>query len=353
MKKICLLLLALSFNLASAGLLESPSGKKYMTTEIVGQGSFGKVTLAREVGPNTAKWAVKSSHAGDDYRTAAHIESNFLRVFNSMSLPVVHLEDSFEQSGQVHLVLERLESDLTKYQKTDGRSNDRSRIFPLQEVRQVVRNVLLVLQGMHFKDIIHTDIKPENIMVQSTAPFRVKVIDFGNAIHKDNSESGEYIQTRWYRAPEILLRRNYTPAIDIWSLGCVLYELATGQVLFRGANSIEQLTLIQKMLLPNDLYLVHLLKEFQIMIDKHPEAPPEEYIDPFLSSKLYSKFMGPMETTAFETDVLTSAELTDDAVPFADLLIQMLQIDPDQRITAEDALRHPFLRMPVPPASID
>lgn len=89
-------------------------------------------------------------------------------------------------------------------------------------------------------DIIHCDLKPENILLRHPKRSGVKLIDFGSSC-KSNKRMYSYIQSRFYRAPEIMLGIGYTAAIDIWSLGCILVEMHTGEPLFSGSNQIDQM----------------------------------------------------------------------------------------------------------------
>ena len=84
-------------------------------------------------------------------------------------------------------------------------------------------------------NIIHSDLKPENIMLQSDGKTGIKLIDFGNACYTNN-KFFKYIQSRYYRAPEVILELPYTTQVDQWSLGCILYELHFGEPLFKGNN---------------------------------------------------------------------------------------------------------------------
>ena len=101
---------------------------------------------------------------------------------------------------------------------------------------------------MHSINILHRDIKPENVLISKTN--QVKLCDFGFArTIPSNRLMTDYVATRWYRPPELLLGKDdYDKSIDIWSVGCVLAEMIDGQPLFSGENDLDQLYLIQKCL---------------------------------------------------------------------------------------------------------
>ena len=94
-------------------------------------------------------------------------------------------------------------------------------------------------------DIIHCDLKPENILLKHPKRSNVKVIDFGSSC-KSNKRMYTYIQSRFYRSPEVILGLPYTVAIDMWSLGCILVEMYTGEPLFSGTDQIDQMRKIVK-----------------------------------------------------------------------------------------------------------
>merc|ERR1712194_815535 len=104
--------------------------------------------------------------------------------------------------------------------------------FTLGRLQKVARQLLIALDYIHALCLIHSDVKPENILVQSYSRCLVKLIDFGSSCFIDDHLSS-YVQSRSYRAPEVILGCPYDQKIDIWSLGCLLAELWTGYVLFQ------------------------------------------------------------------------------------------------------------------------
>lgn len=185
-----------------------------------------------------------------------------------------------------------------------------------------VYQILCGLKYIHSADVLHRDLKPGNLLVN--ADCELKICDFGLARgFSENPEQNagfmtEYVATRWYRAPEIMLSfTNYTKAIDIWSVGCILAELLGGKPLFRGKDYVDQLNQI--------LLIIGTPKESTLT--KIGSIRAQNYVRslPLMKRVPYS-------------------ELFPQANPLAlDLLEKMLTLDPYQRITVEEALNHPYL----------
>lgn len=130
-----------------------------------------------------------------------------------------------------HLVLATELLHLNLYQCARRATSASDRYFTLDRVREIAVQVLRSLAFLHALDLIHCDLKPENIMVAEFERPAVKIIDLGSSCFR-HDRLATYVQSRSYRAPEVLLKAPYGPKIDIWSLGAILAELVTGSVLF-------------------------------------------------------------------------------------------------------------------------
>lgn len=185
-----------------------------------------------------------------------------------------------------------------------------------------IYQVLCGLKYIHSADVLHRDLKPGNLLVN--ADCELKICDFGLArgFSEDTEQNAgfmtEYVATRWYRAPEImLLFTNYTKAIDIWSVGCILAELLGGKPLFRGKDYVDQLNQI--------LLILGTPKEATLTKIGLVRAQNYVRLLPFMKKVPYT-------------------ELFPQANPLAlDLLEKMLTLDPHERITVDEALTHPYL----------
>ena len=112
-------------------------------------------------------------------------------------------------------------------------------------IRRFAIQILQSLKFLRDEDVIHCDLKPENILLKSPDKSGIKIIDFGSSCFS-NQRIYSYIQSRFYRAPEIVIGIPYTTAIDMWSFGCILIELYTGIPIFPGESETEQLALIMQ-----------------------------------------------------------------------------------------------------------
>lgn len=143
----------------------------------------------------------------------------------------VKLIDYFYHKEHLFIVTELLRDNLYEYSKYN-REHEEELYFTIGRLQKIAYQVLIALQYLHSLHLVHCDLKPENILIKSYSRCEVKVIDFGSTcfIH---DHLGSYVQSRSYRAPEVIIGAKYDYKIDIWSLGCILAELYTGYVLFQ------------------------------------------------------------------------------------------------------------------------
>lgn len=203
--------------------------------------------------------------------------------------------------------------------------------FAIPDIRSVVRDVLKSLVLLSNKKIVHADLKPENILLAGETGSDVMVIDFGSSC-KEHGQIHTYVQSRYYRAPEIMLGLGYGTAIDMWSLGCVMAELLTGRPLF-GAKNEKDLLLYQMELLgpiPDSLlHRANRTKDFFRMDSSGISYVPLKIVDR----------KGRVREVGSRT--LRSVFKTVDA-ECLDFLSKVLVFDPKKRISPQEALEHPF-----------
>ncbi|KAG8365255.1 hypothetical protein BUALT_Bualt18G0085200 [Buddleja alternifolia] len=209
---------------------------------------------------------------------------------------------------QVYIVMEYLETDLKRYIKLK-----KEKSLGVSEVKSLMKQLLEGVKFLHENGVMHRDLKPSNLLMNGD---QLKICDFGLS-REFGSKSGSYtpgVGTRWYRTPELLIHRankHYSSAIDMLSVGCIMAELVLKEVLFKGGSEIDQLSKIHRIL-----------------------GSPNHDVASSSSSQLNllrRMILG-------DTSCRRAPELLTE-LGF-DLLSKLLAYDPNERITAEDALRH-------------
>jgi len=184
------------------------------------------------------------------------------------------------------------------------------------------------------ESIIHCDLKPENILLKSPDKSGIKVIDFGSSCFQDERVY-TYIQSRFYRAPEIILGIPYTTAIDMWSFGCILIELYTGFPIFPGESEQEQLLMVMEVLdLPPDHVLEQSTRK-RLFFD-------EETNDPIFPENAKGNIRIP-GARSLESILNTKSK------SFLDFIERCLDWDPKQRLDPFEALQHDWIIEGLPP----
>lgn len=210
--------------------------ERYKVISYLGKGSYGQVFKCMELA--TKKFfAIKISKGDLLFSRPSIKEASFLYKFNSINdSSIVRIKNDFDFKGHHCLVLELLSYNLFDFIKMNGFTGISHKNF-----KKIIRQCLRSLSILHSQQIIHSDIKPENILLVNEN-FDVKIIDLGASLYSNDKIRGDfYIQSRYYRAPEVLKKQHFSTMIDIWSLGCVLYELFMGKPLFPGENNTDQL----------------------------------------------------------------------------------------------------------------
>lgn len=213
----------------------------------VGKGTFGKVYVGLN-NDNNERVAVKEVKNEQRFKDAAIKEIKILKQLKENKLEetyVIDFKDNFVFLGIQYLVFEYMDKNLYYYYKKNTIS--------YKNVISIFYEVTKGLEYIHSQNIIHCDLKPENIMINKETK-KIKIIDFGSAIYYGTEKKHFYIQSRYYRAPEIVYCiSQYTCAIDIWSLGCIIYELLFRKPLFPATDKKDLLFLFTTLLgIPND-----------------------------------------------------------------------------------------------------
>lgn len=251
----------------------------------------------------------------------------------------------------------------------------------LNLIRKFAKQVLRALSFLARSDVdvIHCDLKPENILLRHPKKSGVKVIDFGSSC-RSNKRMYSYIQSRFYRSPEVILGLPYSVKIDMWSLGCILAEMHTGEPLFSGSDQFDQMQKIVKLLgmVPNDILKQSSSQCRKQFFYKDTETDTWQLRQTKLASKdsdakgvateqpeeAKARIVPSLDPAASLSEVITAGANQKKKFPqsevyntqrnyrlFVDLIYQMLSYKPSQRIKPEEALQHPFITsMESPPS---
>ncbi|XP_009624520.1 mitogen-activated protein kinase 7-like isoform X1 [Nicotiana tabacum] len=289
---------------------------KYIPIKPIGRGAYGVVcsSVNRETNERVAIKKINNvfSNRIDALRTLRELKLlRHIRHENVIALKDVMMPIHRSSFKDIYLVYELMDTDLNHIIKSSQPlSNDHCKYFLFQLLRG--------LKYLHSANILHRDLKPGNLLVNANC--ELKICDFGLArTSRDNGQfMTEYVVTRWYRAPELLLCcDNYGTSIDVWSVGCIFAEILGRKPLFPGTECLNQLTLILNIL------------------GSQPEADLH-----FIDNQRAKRFI---RSLPFSRGTHFSS-LFPQADPLAiDLLQRMLVFDPSKRITVTEALYHPYL----------
>ncbi|KAJ3339013.1 Dual specificity tyrosine-phosphorylation-regulated kinase 1A [Gonapodya sp. JEL0774] len=233
--------------------------ERYRIVKRLGEGSFGRVFEALDTTTGD-RVAVKVMKTDPQFVSAGKVEVSMLEYIMRKdpgdSHNLVRYHASFSHGPHLCIVYELLHDNLYDYHKRLGLKG-----LPVGTVRGWAKETVVALKFLGSKDVgvIHCDVKPENILLRRSDHTKIKLADFGSSVLSNNivssaivtlAETSSYIQSRFYRAPEVMLGYYYTSAVDMWSLGCVLVELVTGQPLFASQSELDQLHQFQAVLAP-------------------------------------------------------------------------------------------------------
>ncbi|KAL0483686.1 extracellular signal-regulated kinase [Acrasis kona] len=292
--------------------------RKYEIHAKLGKGAYGVVWKATDK-KTRQTLALKKifdafQNATDAQRTYREImllqnlhHDNIVRLFNVIKA---------DNDNDIYLVFE--------YMDTDLHAVIRASILEEIHKQYIIYQLLKTIKYLHSADLLHRDIKPSNLLLNSEC--HMKLADFGLArsISTGGKDEGpvltDYVATRWYRAPEILLgSTKYTKGVDMWSVGCILGELLCGKPMFPGTSTMNQL---------------------QRIITVTGEPKPEDV------DAIQSAFAASMLESIPETQQKSLNDLFPQAKPEAlDLMKKLLQFNPSKRIDADEALKHPFVSL--------
>ncbi|KAM9220700.1 homeodomain-interacting protein kinase 3 isoform 4-T5 [Dugong dugon] len=331
----------------------------YEVLDFLGRGTFGQVVKCWKRGTNEIV-AIKILKNHPSYARQGQIEVSILARLsteNADEYNFVRAYECFQHRNHTCLVFEMLEQNLYDFLKQNKFSP-----LPLKVIRPILQQVATALKKLKSLGLIHADLKPENIMLVDPVrqPYRVKVIDFGSASHVSKTVCSTYLQSRYYRAPEIILGLPFCEAIDMWSLGCVIAELFLGWPLYPGALEYDQIRYIsQTQGLPGEQLLNVGTKSTRFFCRETDishsgwrlKTLEEHESETGMKSKEARKYIFNSLDDIVHVNTVMDLEGSDllaekaDRREFVSLLKKMLLIDADLRITPAETLNHPFVNM--------
>ncbi|UPX16612.1 Dual-specificity kinase [Ascochyta rabiei] len=351
---------------------EADLTERYQILKLLGQGTFGKVVEAWDKRKGT-KCAIKVIRSVPKYRDASRIE---LRVLSTLASNdkhnvnrCIHLRDCFDFRNHICIV-----TDLYGQSVFDFLKSNSFVPFPSSHIQKFAKQLFTSVAFLHDLNLIHTDLKPENILlvqnayqtftynrtvpsssttVNRTARHRkvlldpeIRLIDFGSATFNDEYHSS-VVSTRHYRAPEIILNLGWSFPCDIWSIGCILVEFFTGDALFQTHDNLEHLAMMEAVCGGKiDRDIVRAVYKQDRTNSRSSANSAARYFKNYKldypnndinkASKKYVKAMKKLhETIPGHTDFNKQ---------FLDLLRRIFVYDPKKRITAKEALQHPWFK---------
>jgi mitogen-activated protein kinase 1/3 len=295
--------------------------KRYKPGELIGSGAYGIILSAVDTENNNQVVAIKKLKSISDIIDLKRVAREILIMKYCQHENIIPLLDviihlnknqSLNKIADVYLVMEKMDSDLQKIIASKQELSDEHYQFILYQI-------LRALYFLHSANIIHRDFKPSNVLINEDCT--VKLCDFGmsRGIKEENILLTEYVVTRYYRAPEVMLSsHHYTKKIDVWSVGCAFAELISKKFLFPGENYIAQIKLIIEVLGTQDI------KD----LDFISNSSAKNFVMQFqgIPKKDFNKILKSKNPNA------------------VDLVEKMLVFNPEKRYSIEQCLNHPYLK---------
>ncbi|KAF7665134.1 hypothetical protein LDENG_00153520 [Lucifuga dentata] len=320
--------------------------KRYDVYGYTGQGVFSNVIRARDTARAGQEVAVKIIRNNELMQKTGLKELEFLKKLNDADpddkFHCLRLFRHFYHKQHLCLVFEPLSMNLREVLKKYGKDVG----LHIKAVRSYSQQLFLALKLLKRCNILHADIKPDNILVNESKTI-LKLCDFGSASHVADNDITPYLVSRFYRAPEIIIGKPYDYGIDMWSVGCTLYELYTGKILFPGSsnNHMIKLAMDLKGKMPNKMIRKGLFKDqhfdqnlnfLYIEVDKVTEREKVTVMSTINPTK------------DLLADMIGGQRLPEDqrkkVMQLKDLIDSTLMLDPAKRISINQALQHPFIQ---------
>ncbi|GFO13894.1 dual specificity protein kinase clk2 [Plakobranchus ocellatus] len=316
---------------------------RYEILSTLGEGTFGKVVECKDLHKGNERLALKIIKNVEKYREAAKLEINVLEKLKekdpSGKYLCVQMRDWFDYHGHMCIAFDMLGLSVFDFLKDNNYVP-----YTLEQVRHISYQLCYAVNFLHENQLTHTDLKPENILFVNSDfdtyynPKKkreerrlknsdLKLIDFGSATF-DHEHHSTIVSTRHYRAPEVILELGWSQPCDVWSIGCIMFELYTGYTLFQTHDNKEHLAMMERILGSMPYRMAKKTKTnyfWHGRLDWDPTTSAGRYVRENCKPLYhYLRDKGP------------------DHIQILEIIELMLEYIPEQRISLKDALRHPF-----------
>ena len=286
---------------------------KYEVLEVVGEGAYGIVYKCRN--KETGKYvAIKKFKEVEDEIVKKTMKRELRMLQRMHHENIVDFIEAFKRKGNLFLVFEYVEKNLLEILQ------DSPRGLEPKLIRHFMYQLCKAIKYLHNQNVIHRDVKPENLLVNEKMDLKLCDFGFARLISGSSKERlTDYVATRWYRAPELLLTQGeYGPEVDYWAVGCIMGELVDGNPLFPGENEIDQLHCIQKV-------LGNFTDEQVYLFYSNPIYNGKELLEVEKPETLDWRYLG---------------KLPKNAISF---MKGLLELDPKKRLNGNNVFQHPYL----------
>jgi serine/threonine-protein kinase PRP4 len=336
--------------------------ERYKVESVLGKGVFSTVLRAIDTkfpaeqtkDKKPVYTAIKIIRNNDMMAKASAKELEMLKLLSKDGAAdkhhIVQLSDDFVHHGHMCLVFEPMAMNLREVIKKFGHN----RGINIEGVQVFSKQMFQALKHIRKCKIVHADIKPDNILINERHN-AIKICDFGSGSYINECDITPYLVSRWYRAPEITLCLRYDYAIDLWSIGCCMYELYTGKVMFPGNSNNDMLRRFMEIMgrFPNKLIKRSMTKMIEL-------GRPVDFTEDFKFMRIMIDKITKKETVKILTidekpvkdllKLLMPTTLQPDQARKVKQLEQILRgalsLNPDNRFSIEQCLSHPFVKEP-------
>ncbi|XP_041364623.1 stress-activated protein kinase JNK-like isoform X2 [Gigantopelta aegis] len=301
--------------------------KRYQSLRPIGSGAQGIVCAAcdNQTGQMVAIKKLSRPFQNVTHAKRAYREFVLMKLVNHKNiiglLNAFTPQKSLEEFQDVYLVMELMDANLCQVIQMD---------LDHERMSYLLYQMLCGIKHLHLAGIIHRDLKPSNIVVKSDCT--LKILDFGLARTAGTGfMMTPYVVTRYYRAPEVILGMGYKSNVDIWSVGCIMAELIRGTVMFPGSDHIDQWNkIIEQLGTPRHDFMLRLQPTVRNYVENRPKHAGSSF------DKLFPDVLFPPDSTEHQGLRASMAR---------DLLSRMLVVDPERRISVDDALMHGYINV--------